>query len=388
MRLFLFFWIFFGLLIIITIPVRAEFQFDKITMKLDSTEGEEIEKDLYCYSDWKLKHFNLDLTNKFSWPENNENFSKFNVKAGFENYKQLKLNLDYQWNERYRILSPEINYYFELGRELTIGLEYETDTRNPVLDKDQELKYCQEIGTVIMELDKDKWSYDLKLTQAQKDYPDDELKNYIKNQLNHEFAWRIQPNLKLQFSFDEATGYYPYDIEINQDYWRSEAGIGGEYRFNNQWQIEGAFSAKEAEKGLAPYLAQQYLEVKLKNKPTKDVTINLRVSSTEFDYYSEIPYIDPDEITLEDEDQKSRDEYKVVLECQSQLKKFKLVFESGLFWVKKDYNSTLVEDFKREGFYASLRWNPGKIGLELEMAPDGNHWRTNGFYQLKVEYTF
>lgn len=379
-------WILFGLFIFITIPARAEFNFDKITVKLDSTEGEAIEKDFYCYSNWKSKYFMLDLTNKFSWPEHNENYSRFNIKAGLKEYKQFKLDLDYQWNERYRILSPEIKYYFELGPDLTIGLEYETETRSPILDIDQELKYCLEIGTVKMELDKDRWSYDLKLAQTGKDYPLDEIKNYTKKQLDHELTWKIQPNLKLNLSYDETTSYYPYNID--QDYWSSEVGIGGEYRFNEHWQLTGNIGGREEERGLTPYLDQRDLKIKLKNKPTKDLAFNLQVGSSQFDYYSEKSYTDPDEISLEDEDLKSRTENKAALECQSQFRKFKLAVELGLYGVYKDYSSTLVEDLKREGLYASLRWNPGKIGVELEMAPDGNFSRVNGFYQLKLEYSF
>ncbi|MGE5606798.1 MAG: hypothetical protein ACM3YE_14045 [Bacteroidota bacterium] len=74
MRPFKIFWILFGLLAALALPAGAELAFDKITMQIQSTEGEMVEKDLYCYSDWKLKHFKLDFTNKFSWPENSENY--------------------------------------------------------------------------------------------------------------------------------------------------------------------------------------------------------------------------------------------------------------------------------------------------------------------------
>ena len=331
----------------------------------------------------------LDLTNKFSWPENNENYSRFNIKAGLKKHKQLKLDLDYQWNERYRILSPEIKYSFKLRPDLTIGLEYETETRSPILDIDQELKYCLDIGTIKMALDKHSWSYDLKLAQTEKDYPLDEINNYTKKQLNQELAWRIRPNFKLNLSYDETTRYYPYDID--QDYWGSESGISGEYRFNERWQLTGTIGGKEEERGLVPYLDQRDLKIKLKNKSTRDLTFNLQVGSSQFDYYSGKSYTDPDEISSEDEedeDLKSRVENKAVLECQSQLRKLKLAVEAGLFWVYKDYSSTLVEDLKREGLYVSLRWNPGKIGVELELAPDGSFSRVNGFYQLRLEYSF
>ncbi len=286
MRILIFLWISLGLFILLTLPVTAEFDLDKMTIKIDSTEGKEIEKDFYCYSDWKLKHFRLDLTNKFSWPEHNENYFGFNVKAHFEEYKQLKLNMDYRWNERYRILSPEIKYQFELGPNLTIGLEYENNTRTPVLNEDRNLKYRTDSGSAKMELNKNNWSYDLELAHTRKDYPRDEVKNSTKNQLDQKLSWKVQPNLNLHLSYYETTSYYPYDIEISQDYWSSEVGIGSEYRFNDRWQMTGAFSAKEVESGLVPYLDQQYLDIKLKNKPTKDVTVNLRIGSKQMDYYS------------------------------------------------------------------------------------------------------
>ncbi len=386
MRQFLSLWILFGLLTLITIPSRAEFNIEKISMMLDSTEGEAIENDLCCFSNWQFKNFRLELTNKFSWPEHNENYSKFNVKARLEEYEQLKLDLDYQWNQRYRIFSPELNYLLELSPDLTIGLEYGIETRNPIIDKDYKLKSCLEIGTLKMELDKDSWSYGLRYAQSGKEYPSDRIKNYTKKQLNQELAWRIVPNFKVNLSYAEATRYFPYDID--QDYWGSAAGIGGEYRFNERWQLTGTIGGKEDERGLAPYLEQRDLKIKLTNRRTKDLTFNLQAGSAQFDYSSERAYIDPDEISSEDEDLKSRIEKKVGLECNSRLKSLKLTVEGGLFWASKDYRSTLVEDLIREGLYASLRWNPGKIGVELEMAPDGNLWRVNGFYQLKLEYSF
>lgn len=388
MRLILLLWILFGLFIIINYPARAEFNFDKLTIKVDSTEGKEIEEDFYCYSDWRINNLKLEMTNKFSWPVHNENYSKFNVKAYFEEYNQLKLNMDYQWNERYRIISPEVNYYFKLGQDLTISLDYETDTRNPINNEDQKLEYFMETGTVKMKLDKDSWSYDLNLAQTQKDYPEDEPKNYTKNQLDQEFGWRIRPNLKLLLSYFEATACYPYDIKINNDYWKSETGIGGEYRFNDRWQVTGSFSNREEEKGLVPYLAKRDFEVKLKNKLAQDCTINFRVSSAEINYYSVIPYIDPDEFLFEEEDQKSRVENQAVLEWRSKLRKLNITVETGFYWLDKNYYSAQVEDFESKGLYASLHRNLGKIGLELEMAPDGTLWRRNGFYQLKLEYSF
>ena len=113
MRSFKILWILFGLLIGCALPAKADFSFDKITLKIDWTPGETVEKDVYCYSDWEIKDLKLDLTNRFSWPENSDNYSKFNIKAGLENLKQLELALDYQWNQRYRIFTPEIAYDFK-----------------------------------------------------------------------------------------------------------------------------------------------------------------------------------------------------------------------------------------------------------------------------------
>ncbi len=78
----------------------------------------------------------------------------------------------------------------------------------------------------------------------------------------------------------------------------------------------------------------------------------------------------------------------MALECQIQLREWQLSVETGLFLANMDYRSAQVEDINREGLYASLCWNPGKFGLELEMAPDGNFRRVNGFYQLRFEYYF
>lgn len=380
--------ILFGLLILITFPVRAEFCVDKILVKLDSTEGEEIEKDLYSYSNWKLKHLKLDFINKFSWPEHNENYFGFNVKIFFEEYKQLKLDLDYDWNERYRILSPEIKYQLELGSYLTIGLEYGNSTRTPVLDKDQKYEYLMNYGSVGMDFTKNNWSYDLKLAQARKDCPLNERESYTKNALEQKLSWKVYPNLKLALSYYETTRYHPYDIKISEDCWSSKTGIGGEYHFNDRWQVTGTFTTKEEEQGLVPYLNQQYREVKLKNKLNRDTTLNLRISSKQLDYYSQITSFGPDGAMPEEEDEKSRVELKGALECQTKLKKWQLTAETGLFMENRDYRSVQVEDINREGLYALLRWNPGKIRLELEMAPDGNLWRVNGFYQLRLEYCF
>lgn len=388
MRVVRFVWILFGLFTWITFPAGAEFSIDKATLKIDGTKGEKIEKDFYCYSDWNFQHVNLDLTNKFSWPENSENFSKFNAKASFKECKQLGLDLDYQWNERYRILAPEITYDFKFKPGLTIGLEYETENRDPVLDEDQKLKYRMEAGTIKMTLDKKNWSYDLKLARDRKVYPEDEIKNYTKNQLSQDLAWRIQTDLKLNFTYYETNGFYPNDTTISKDFWSSKAGINGEYRFNDRWQLISSFSVRERERGLAPYLDQQSLELKLKNKPRRGVTVDLRVSSAEIDYYSDIEYLEPDRSEAEEEDQKSRVENKAALECNWRLKDLHLELEAGLFQVSKDYCSSRVADYQREGIYTSLRWKPRKFGIELQIAPNGTLWRTNGFYQLKFEYYF
>ncbi len=388
MRSFLFFWILFGILIMINIPVEAEFYFDKLTMKVDAGEGKELEKDLYCYSDWQIKNFMMEVTNKFSWPENVDNYSKLNVKAYFEDLQQIKLNLDYQWNERYRFFSPEISSSFKLGRVLTVGFDYETNTRNSVSNDNRELEYLTEIGSVKMKLDKNNWIYSLKLTQTQKSYPADEVKNYTKNQLDQELIWRMGANLNLLLSYFEATGYYPHDININQDYWKTETGIEGEYRFNAQWEMSGSFSAREEEKGLTPYLARQNVKVKLKNKPIRDLDVNFQISSADIDYYSNIPYTDPDGILLEEDDQNSRVENKAALECCLNYRKIKLTVQAGLFLVTKAYNSSEVEDYEGKGLYTTICWNPGNIGLELEIAPEGNLSRSNGFYQLRCVYNF
>ena len=387
MRPFKIFWILFGLLVGFSLPAKADFSFDKITLKIDSTEGETIEKDFYCYSDWKLKHFKLDLTNRLCWPKNSENFSKFNVKTGFEKLKQLELDLDYQWNQRYRIFTPEIAYDFKLKPGFTFGLEYENESRDPVLEEDLKYEYHMETGTVKMALDKKNWSYDLKLAQARKDYPEEQKKNYTKNQLNQDLAWRIHSDFKLNFSYYETTRFYPNDFSINKDYWGSKAGIGGEYRFNDRWQLISSFSVREGERGLAPYLEQNNWELRLKNKPSRDVSVNLRVNAAEFDYYSDTAYSDPDEIDLE-EDLKSRIENKAAVECYWRLKDLNLELEAGLFWISKDYCSSKVADFEKEGAYTSLRWKSKKVGIELEIAPNGNLSRFSGFYQLKLEYYF
>lgn len=387
MRPFKILWILFGLLVGFALPAKADFSFDKITMKLDWTPGETVEKDFYCYSDWKIKDFELDLTNKFSWPENSDNFSRFNIKAGLEKYKQLELELDYQWNQRYRIITPEIACDFKFKPGFIIGLEYENESRAPVLEEDLKYEYHMETGTVKMALDKKNWSYDLKLAQSRKDYPEDQSKNYTKNQLNHDLAWRIHSNLKLNFSYYETNRFYPNDLSISKDYWGSKTGIDGEFRLNDRWQLISSFSVREGERGLAPYLDQNNWELKLMNKLSRDLSVDLRVNAAEIDYYSDTAYFDPDEKDAE-EDLKSRLENKVALECYWRLKDLNLELEAGLFWISKDYCSSQVADYEKEGVYTSLRWKSKKVGMELEIAPHGNLSRFSGFYQLKFEYYF
>lgn len=387
MRSFKIRWILFGLLVGCAHPARADFSFDKIMMKIDWTPGETVERDVYCYSDWKLKDFKLDLTNKFSWPEDNVNFSKFNVKAGLEKYQQMELDLDYQWNQRYRIFTPEIACDFKFKPGFTIGLEYENESRNPVREEDLKYEYQMETGTVKMALDKKRWSYDLKLARTRKDYPKDQVKNYKKNQLDHDLVWRIHSDLKLNLSYYETTRFYPNDLKISQDYWGSEAGVSGDYRFNDHWRLIGSFCVREAERGLLPYLDQQNWELKLQNKPSRDVTIYLRVRAAEYDFYSDTAYFDPDEKDVE-EDLKSRIENKAALECYWRLKDLNLELEAGLFRISKDYYSSQAVDFEKEGIYTSLRWKSKKVGIELEIAPNGNLSRFSGFYQLKFEYYF
>lgn len=387
MRSFKTLWILFGLLVGCAHPARADFSFDKIMMKIHWTPGETVEKDVYCYSDWEIKDFKLDLTNKFSWPENSENFSKFNVKAGLKKLKQLELDLDYQWNQRYRIFAPEIAYDFKFKPGFTLGLEYENESRDPVCEEDLKYEYQMETGTVKIALDKKSWSYDLKLARACKDYPEDQVKNYTKNQLYHDLAWRIHSDFKLNLSYYETTRFYPNDPSISKDYWGSKVGIEGEYSFNDRWQLISSFSVREEERGLAPYLDQNNWELKLKNKPSRDVSIDLRVNTAEIDYYSDTTYFDPDEKDIE-EDLKSRIENKAAVECYWRLKDLNLELEAGLFRIFKDYCSSRVADFEKEGIYTSLRWKFKKVGIELEIAPNGNLSRFSGFYQLKLEYYF
>jgi hypothetical protein len=383
-----YFWILLGMFIAFTYPAAAEFSFDKIMMKIDSSQGEKAETDFYCYSDWKSGYFKLDLTNKFSWPESNENFSRFNVKADFEKYKQLKMDFDYQWNDRYRILGPTVAYNFKFKSDFVISLEYGTENRDPLLDKDLKLKYHIETGTVKMALDKKNWSYDLKLIRTGKDYPKDQIKNYTRDQLSQRLAWKIQPDLNFRLSYYETSCLYSNVLKISQERWNSKVGLSGDYHINEYWQIIGSFNLKEEEKGLIPYLAQQDWELKLKNKFSQDLTIDLRVKSVKYDYYSDITYFDPDEMEAAEEDRKSRIENKAVVECSWRLKESNLEVETGLFWVFKDYYSFQVSDYKQDGIYTSLLWKPNRVGLGLEIAPNGNLSRTRGFYQLKIEYYF
>jgi hypothetical protein len=386
MRLVVFVWILFGLLLMITFPVRADFDIDKVATKVGAVDGKEIEKDLYCYIDWQIDKLVLELTNRLSWPENNLNYSKFNVKAYLEDYRQLKLDLDYQWNERYRIFSPELTYKFTLWKDLMIKLGYENKIRTPVLEEDREKKYALETKTVSMEYEKKAWNYMLKLLQAGKDCPDDKGEVYDKNQLDQRLTWRAGPNLKVILSHFEATTYYPYSID--EDDWRSEIGIKGEYQINDQWQATSSFSVREEEKGLVPYLEKKNVKVEVKTEPIKDLDIRFKVNSGKIDYYSEIPYFDPDGILSEDDDRKSRLEKSALLECRFKYRKFNLTTETGFFWASKQYRSSQVKDFESNGLYATLGWNPGKFGIELEIAPEGKVQRKNGFYQLKMEYCF
>lgn len=388
MRLVLFVWILFGLLLMITFPVRAEFDIDKVALKVGSVDGKEMEEDLYCYLDWQIEKLVMELTNRLSWPENNLNYSKFNVKAYLEDYRQLKLDLDYQWNERYRIFSPELNYKFTLGKDLMIKLGYENKTRTPVLEEDREKKYALETKTISMEYEKKAWNYMFKLSQTGKDCPDNKGEVYDKNQLDQKLTWRAGPNLKVILSYLEATTYYPYDINITKDYWRSETGIKGEYQINEQWQATSSFSVREEEKGLAPYLEKKNVKVEVKTEPIRDLDIRFKVNSANIDYHSELPYIDPEDILSEEDDQKSRVEKSALLECRFKYRKFNITTETGFFWASKQYHSSQVKDFDSNGLYATFCWNPGKFGIEFEIAPEGNVQRKNGFYQLKMEYCF
>ncbi|NLY75991.1 MAG: hypothetical protein GX075_11930 [Firmicutes bacterium] len=377
-----------GMLLIMNNPVQAEFHLDKAMLKLDSTEGKKLEEDLYFYSSWFNERFRLNFTNKFSWPEHNENYNKFSVKAGFEEIRQLKMNLDYQWNRRYRIPAAKIAYYHNPKAGWGIGIEYQNDNREPVSDEDLKYKYHTETGIVKFDLQKDDWRYDLKLAQTRRDYPGKEVDSYAKNELEQGLAWRFGPNFRLDLSYYETTSYYPNDLTITKDRWSSKQEVGGEYRFSHRWRLTGSFSVQESEKGLLPYLEKQSLEFKLNHKPAKDLNFDLRIRTTEFDFFSEAPYFDPDETPPEDDDRKSRTEGKIALESNLRLRNANLWIETGVFLDKRDYRLASEVDIAREGLYTSISWNPGNIGIELEIAPNGNLWRVNGFYQLKVEYHF
>lgn len=388
MRSLIVFGIFFGLLSFITVSVRAEFNIDKLTMKIGSAEEKEVEEDLYCYYEWQIKKLIIDMVSKFSWPKNNLNYSKLNFTTYLEDYRQLRFKSDYQWNERYRVFSPEINYYFKLGQDLKIGFDYKNQTRTPVLDEDREKRFSMGKGTVNLKLDKKDWEYLLELSQTQKGYPEDKPKNYTKNQLDHELAWRMGSDLKVKLSYFEATGHYPDDINIRQDFWKTETGIEGEYQFNDQWRVSGSYSDREEEKGLIPYLSKRGLIGKIKFEPYRNIDIHCQLRSADIQYYNEKPYIDPDGILFEEVDKKSRNEKSANLKCSSEYRKLNLTVETGFYWLSKSYQSPQVDDFDDHGLYATLCWNSGKIGLELEIAPEGNLWRRNGFYQLKAEYFF
>lgn len=388
MRSFIFFWILFGLLNFAIVPARAEFIIDKLMMKIGSIEEQEIEEDLYCSYEWQIKKIIMDMVNRLSWPRDDQNYSRFNLTTYHEDYQQLKLKIDSQWNERYRIFSPEIEYYFKLWRDLKIGFDYKTQTRTPVSEEDQDKRFFMENGTIKIILDKKDWEYLLKLSQTQKCYPNDKRKDYTKNQLDQKLAWRIGSDLKLMLSYFEATGYYPEDINISQDCWKSEIEIEGEYHVNDQWQVSGSYGDREEERGLIPYLSRKDIKGKIKFEPSRNIDIVFQVGSVNIDYYSKIPYIDPDGILLEEDDQKSREEKNATLKCRSVYRKVNLTVDTGFYWLSKNYKSAQVDDFDDRGLFATLYWNPGKIKWELEIAPEGNLWRRNGFYQLKVEYCF
>ncbi|NLW45802.1 MAG: TonB-dependent receptor [Firmicutes bacterium] len=386
MRSSVFLWILFGLLFLTTFPVRADCDVEKLIMKVGSSEGKEVEEDLYCYTDWQINNVILKLTNKFSWPQNKVNYSKVYLKTYLEDYDQLQFKIDYQWNDYYRILVPEINYDYTMGKNFIFKLNYQNQNRNPVLDEKQNLKYTRETGTVKMGYGKEAWQYSLKFSQTTKGYPNDQVNDYDQNQLNQELAWRITPNFKLGLSYFEATKYYPDNI--NLDSWKSEMGIEGEYRINNQWQVFGSYSAKEEEKGLVPYLTGQNLKAKVKSKPLRDLDVSFQVGLADLDFHAELPYKDPDQFLSKDEDLKSRVEKNALVKSCWKYRKSNLTIEAGLFWVDKQYDSPQIAGVERNGLYTTIGWNPGKFGIQLELAPEGNVWRKNGFYQLKMEYGF
>ena len=123
-----------GGVLLISQPLAAApgFDLDKVTLDVDAQAGERTREVLTINPEWDWGWLRLDATARLYLSPAEENYSSVKTRLYLpEIANRLKLDLDYQWNERYQLAATAAAYSWDL-KDLKFNFETEVGDRAAV----------------------------------------------------------------------------------------------------------------------------------------------------------------------------------------------------------------------------------------------------------------
>jgi hypothetical protein len=327
----------------------------------------------------------VKMTGKFYCPLAQENYSSAGVSLIFpELSRNLEVTLGQQWNLDYKTISSGFDYHWNPLPELSTGVNWEGNWRNAANGEESKYRFAANSETVRLGYQWECLNYNVKLSRAAKDYPEDDIYTSLKLRIDQGVVWQMSPETRFKLLYREATGDYPNYKEREMNYWKDEWTLQGQFGRVERGRWDWEYGWMNWDKGMFPYRSDQHVKVKFNSKITEASEVRFQAIVADLNYCSELDFYEPGDIIEADENLNSRVEKKLGLEYIYDFSPFSV--ELGCFGQSLDYDSVKVNDILGTCFYGLLRFKSKQFEISLKAAPNGDLQRSSGYYDLKLEY--
>jgi len=373
---------------VISYPCQAatSFAVEEIILNASGGESKEFKQSLIVDSYSNLEWLELDSALKLYLDANESSYRYLKLNLRLPEYLPLlKLNTDYQWNEKYEVFEYGFDFNWKpfKGFKLNLGVNSGAKDVFPG-ENDRYINHWDE-ERLNLSYNNSGWFYKFKLTHLEKKYPHASYYSSEKFNLRQEIYSDVNSKLRLGIIYQEWTADYPWDTSLTRDYWKEEWELTGRYRQAKDFYWKWSCYSKAWDQGFDPYLDSRGYSLEANWWQRKVYNIALKYSYAELDYYSAAKiYSDEEEEYLE-EDLKSRTEQRLGLNFRRFVGDFE--FGSKVDLLDKDYCSESVADTLTWGLTTSCKWQRDNFKTQLTLGPFNNN-DTNSTYQLKLSYNF
>ena len=347
------------------------FDLNKVTLNIEAEANEATRGLLTITPEWDWGWLRLDLNNRIYLTPADDSYSSFKAKFYFpELANRLKFDLDYQWNDKYRVSATGGSYSWNL-RDLKLGFEYEVGSRDAVPDYDDRYRYHWDRQGLDCDYYLADWHYGLSLKRLAKVYPEATYYTSERLQLAQNLVWELSPATQWRLDYDETIADYPYDDSLKRSYWKDYWQLQFKHGRTSQWRWSCKYGRGDWDQGIEapPYRDSQELDLELASPTKRSNEFKFKLRLAKLDYYSNQSYTEPDEELDEDlEDLSNRFERKIALEWQRHYNYFSWGLE--FMWRNYDYRPGI--DSTDSGIVATMNWKLTPSNLSLELAPWGS----------------